>query len=245
MSTHEQPLQFIDTTKDYKEYYYLYETIGEHVYLQYFTPNEHGIYHTNHTIKETYKVNFNYIEFLDKYVINHGRGQAQIFYSLEYKFNLKYNKYKFVEIFNEASLPRVELNKYVGLLAYAGEKGEESFNVSFFSKLPESTILYKPMVVTSDIISDIQNSGHKLTIYYYGEKIPDTIPHEIRQLMAPMPLSVFVVNRDKCSDHDTFHKECVHCVMKNLLIAPRQTTTRFIRRKIVKRNGRNRRYSKY
>jgi len=262
--SHEQVLHFIDTSFDFKDYYYLSETIGggddgEVVHLSHFVPDDNGMYQRlGEVVSVNRDINFNYINFLDTNTTSTARGKIPVFYSTSRDFTLKFNKYAFIRITGDSALPRCEVNKYVGVLTYAGNKGEEHILLSIFHKLSESTINYRLMGVFDlntdtplayDIIENITTQGHTLIIYYYGEKIPDAVPLNIQQLMAPMPLSVSVLNRERCPTHDTFSRVCVNCVTKNILIAPRQASVRVIRTVLNEtrhsRRNRRRNYVRY
>lgn len=241
-------LQFINTSADIKDYYYLTSTTSSYQ-LRHYLPNDDGVFNPECCVNEhgqyiekvieMPKHQTSDIRFLED-TINDGtndtktrlHSKVHVFLSPEFTIKGKYTRF----IFHHCQPPTNEANKFVGVLLYAHVDNESPKNTQqmllLFKKNHNSIQSYEeigkfdpnndelPYMYIEKFMAD----GNVVDIYYYGERKPAGVHEKLNPLLRTMPLAIFLTNREVCDTHKDYQKSCIMCVRADIMSAPRQLT---------------------
>lgn len=244
-------LQFINTSLDVKDYYYLTSTSSSYQLRHYlanddgvFNPecyvNEHGIY--SEKVVEVLKHQTTDIRFLENSLkeepdVTKSKSKVHVFLGPEFNFEGRYTRFIFHH-HNKSRPPTHEPNKFVGvfLYAYADNHETQSTNTQqllmLFKKNHNSLQSYETIGEFDPRVDDLPyfylekfaSDGNTVDIYYYGERMPIGVDERLKPLLRTMPLALHVTNREVCNIHTTYQKSCILCVRADIMASPRQLT---------------------
>lgn len=235
-------LQFINTSGDFKDYYFLSTTTTKSspaYQLRHFIPTDDGTYSVDcfvneygqytEKVIEALKCETTAIRFIEDNITNI-HSKVHIFHGPEFNFEGRYVRFVFHNVFHP---PTNEPNKFVGVLLYAHAQDTSPHNVPkkllLYKKNPNSVIsyenigvfddLYDPDSLAYSLIEKLQSDGNRVDIYYYGERAP--VVEKLKNLRS-MTLAIQVMQTETCEIHTVYERSCIECVTADIMAAPRQ-----------------------
>lgn len=243
-------LQFINTSGDIKDYYYLqlikcpslqpnyyqlkhYVPDDDGVYVAECFTNEHGQYVDKVIEKPQHETTD--LRFLEDSIAK-SHSKVHVFLGPTIHIPGKHSRFHFHHD-HEIRCPTNEQNKFVGVFLYAHNdncSNTTTQKLILFKKNSHSLMSYENIGEFSDLdnssslaysyIEKFTDKNNRIDIFYYGERIPEDVPIKIKHLLRTMPLSLQVMNQETCIDHETYERFCISCIQADILSAPRQLT---------------------